>query len=88
MQSGAGLHRRPADGRTVSTTFPQEPSRCQLPHVQDTREVERSFHVIGYAHQFDLARRRHVVAITLLQGTVGLVGSIDDLTIGVRAIAN
>lgn len=42
----------------------------------------------GYARQFDLSRRRHVVAIALLPGMVVLVGSIGGLTIVARAIAN
>ena len=42
----------------------------------------------AYGHQFDLSRRRHTVAIALLQGMVVLVGSIAGLTIVARALAN
>ena len=42
----------------------------------------------AYNRDFRLSRRRHVVAISLLQGMVVLVGAIAALTIIVRAIAN
>lgn len=42
----------------------------------------------AYNHEFELSRRRHVVAMWVFQGMVVLVGTIAGLTIMIRAVAS